>query len=155
LHYFTGWIDDNVAKKTITDVTKNTGGVPYRKRINFMTLHRDRYAHLAADSIFQRMRQIEDTLSAQTRFILLKGSAGFAGNAIHDGDIIAITADQKGLDVSHTGIAVAFQDGTIHLLHAPDIGQNVSITQETLSEYLRKHASQTGVIILRPLDPAR
>jgi hypothetical protein len=152
LHYFTGWIDDNVAKKTITDVTKDAGGAPYQKRINFMTAHRDRYTHLAADSIFRQMKQIEESLSVRHRFVLTEE---ISGNAIQDGDIIAIAADRPGLDVSHTGIAVTLDDGTIHLLHAPDAGQNIRITAETLSEYLRKHASRTGAIVLRPLEPSQ
>jgi hypothetical protein len=44
-------------------------------------------------------------------------------------------------------------DGRIHLLHAPKVGYKVQIIDTPLSDYLAKIKKDTGVIILRALEP--
>ncbi|MBI1805260.1 MAG: DUF1460 domain-containing protein [Ignavibacteriae bacterium] len=68
---------------------------------------------------------------------------------IQSGDLIAITTSQEGLDISHTGIAVRLDNGSLHLLHASDVENNVEITAESLTRYLKKHEHQTGITVLR------
>jgi len=57
------------------------------------------------------------------------------------------------LDIGHIGIAVKMDDGRIHLLHAPDVGYKVQISDLPIFEYLNKLKKDTGVIVLRPLEP--
>ena len=69
--------------------------------------------------------------------------------------IIAITTAKKGLDVSHTGIAIRLADGSLHFLHAPDVGATVTVSKETLPEYLKHHPEQTGIMVLRVHSPEK
>jgi hypothetical protein len=71
---------------------------------------------------------------------------------IQSGDIIGITTNITGLDISHTGIAIRMDDGRIHLMHAPNIGFKVQITDKPLSNYILGNKKQTGIIVLRPSE---
>ncbi|MDR3625628.1 MAG: DUF1460 domain-containing protein, partial [Ignavibacteriaceae bacterium] len=66
---------------------------------------------------------------------------------------IAITSGVNGLDINHVGIAVRMDDGRIHLLHAPNVGSKVQISEAPLSEYLLKIKKDTGVIVLHVIEP--
>jgi hypothetical protein len=68
--------------------------------------------------------------------------------AVHDGDIIAITTSKPGLDIAHLGFAVWHQDG-LHLLNASQIHKKVVEEPMTLNTYLSKHPSHTGIRIIR------
>jgi hypothetical protein len=153
LHYFSDWIGDNERKGIVREISR-TIGVPYRKPIRFMSSHRSSYPRLSADSTFAEIGAREDTLNAAARYYVPKKELARSEGGIENGDLIAITTTTDGLDVSHTGIAVRLEDGTLHLLHAPDAGEHVRITAETLTGYLRKHRSQTGVMVARAIPPS-
>ncbi|HMD13704.1 MAG TPA: N-acetylmuramoyl-L-alanine amidase-like domain-containing protein [Bacteroidota bacterium] len=153
LHYFSDWIYDNERKGIIVDVTKKTGGVPYQKHIDFMTQHRSSYPPLADDSVFQHVSACEDSINTRQRWYVPKSNVKEVEGTISSGDIIAITTVRAGLDISHTGIAIRLADGSLHLLHAPDAGKTVTISKETLPEYLKHHAEQTGIMVLRANSP--
>ena len=155
LHYFTDWIDDNQKKKILKDVTRELGGGPYHKTIDFMTSHRDLYRQLANDSAFNQMKTIEETLSHRSLYFIPTSAFHNPHSAIQTGDIIAITTKQNGLDVAHTGIAVRLEDGSLHYLHAPNIKDTVRISQETLSAYVQKHSSFTGIVVSRAVEPEK
>ena len=72
---------------------------------------------------------------------------------IKTGSLIGITTNVPGLDVSHTGIAVRLETGALHLLHAPDIGYKVQMTEKPLHDYLALHPKQTGIIVAEALEP--
>ena len=153
LHYFSDWIYDNERKGIIVDVTKRIGGIPYRKHIDFMTSHRSSYPSLADDSVFQQLSTCEDSINARPMWYIPKSTVRELQKKISTGDIIAITTANEGLDISHTGIAIRLADGTLHFLHAADVGATVTISKETLAEYLQHHAGQTGIIVLRVNSP--
>jgi hypothetical protein len=67
---------------------------------------------------------------------------------IHDGDIIAITCNKKGLDIAHLGFAVWKKNG-LHLLNASQLRKKVVEEPMTLYRYLQKHPSHTGIRIIR------
>ena len=70
------------------------------------------------------------------------------GDAIHDGDILAIVTRKKGLDTSHLGFAV-WKGGRLHLLNASSIHKKVVLEPMTLWQYMKKHPSQLGVRVIR------
>jgi hypothetical protein len=150
LHYFSEWIRDNEKKHNLRDITRELGGVPYNKSIDFMMTHRDKYPKLAPDSVFQMIVNAEHNLAHDSLYYIPKEFVAQAEEKIQSGDIIAITTGIAGLDVSHTAIAVRLADGSLHLLHAPDVGERVTITKDSLSKYLEHHAKQTGIIVARP-----
>ena len=153
LHYFTDWIRDNEQKGILKDMTKGAGGIPYPKRIDFMSTHRDAYPKLRNDSDYASICAIESQLAHDTLFYLPKSALGAHLSSIKSGDIIAITTKESGLDVSHTGIAIRLDDGSLHLLHAPNVGERVKISEESLVSYIQKHRQDTGILILRVREP--
>lgn len=162
LHYYTDWIYDNEKKGILRDVTKELGGVPYRKKIDFMSTHRKSYPKLVSDSLYRAIQGKESEISERHLWYIPKtqnpsafrhgdgGQVGGLKSQIRSGDLVAITSSVEGLDISHTGIAVKLSDGTIHLLHAPDVGDSVRITSEPLERYLARHSLQTGIMVARP-----
>ena len=154
LHYFADWISDNEKRGTVRDVTRDLGGVSYRPLVNFMTMHRKSYPLLEPDSVYEQLKSVERSLATLRMFYLPKSDSviagGNPGHGIRSGDIIAITTTVPGLDISHTGIAYRDGKGILRYLHAPDVGETVTITNETLAEYLRRHKSQSGILVVRP-----
>lgn len=156
LHYFTDWIYDNIKKGIISDITELVGGKQYKFRLNFMSTHPESYPQLKGHPEFIReIRQKEAEISRRNYFYVPKERVGFIENQIGNGDIIAFTTSIPGLDVSHVGIAVRMEDNRIHLLHAPNAGSDVQITEEPLSAYINKIKKDTGIMVLKPLDPTQ
>ena len=67
---------------------------------------------------------------------------------IHDGDILAIVTNKKGLDISHVGFAEWKSDG-LHLLNASMIHKKVVLEPMTLAQYMKKHPSFLGIRVIR------
>jgi hypothetical protein len=98
------------------------------------------------------IRQQEQNLSGlKARYIpksALRRTTKALRQAIHDGDIIAITCNKKGLDIAHLGFAVWQKDG-LHLLNASMLHKKVVEEPMTFYQYLQKHPSHTGIRVLR------
>jgi hypothetical protein len=71
---------------------------------------------------------------------------------IRDGDVIAATSTVAGLDVAHTGLAL-WVDGSLHLLHAPLVGDSVEISTVPLAERILSINGQDGILVARPMEP--
>lgn len=156
LHYFTDWIYDNEKKGIIDDVTELVGGKPQQFHLNFMSAHPESYQQLKEHPEFiTEIRKQEAEISRRNYFYIPKERIGFVENQIENGDIIAFTTSIAGLDVSHVGIAVKMEDNRIHVLHAPISGATVQITPDPLSAYINKIKKDTGIIVLKPLDPSQ
>ena len=152
LHYFSDWIYDNTQKGIVEDVTKEIGGEATRFNINFMSTHPESYKQLKDNPDFiPVIKKQEEAISKREYYYVPKESVDKAENKINNGDLIAFTTNIPGLDISHTGIAIKEQDGRIHLLHSPNVGKKVQITNEPLSEYIQKVKKHTGIIVLRAL----
>ncbi|MEO0571508.1 MAG: N-acetylmuramoyl-L-alanine amidase-like domain-containing protein [Bacteroidota bacterium] len=150
LHYFTEWIRNNNEKGIVKEITSDLGGIEVEKSINFMGTHRDLYPFLADDANFNTMLGVEAELAKEPLCILPQKDIEAVEDKLQNGDIIALATAIKGLDVTHTGIAIRQPDGRIHLLHASISGE-VKITEEPLVDYLKKIKSNTGIIVARPL----
>ena len=150
LHYFTDWIRNNNEKGLVVDVTPDLGGVDVQKSINFMGTHRELYPFLTDNDNFNTMLEVEAELAKETLCVLPQDEIEAVEDKLQNGDIIALATSIKGLDVTHTGIAIRQPNGRIHLLHA-SISGAVKITEEPLVDYLKKIKSNTGIIVARPL----
>lgn len=153
LHYFSEWIHDNARKGLVTNVTADLGGVRVSKVIDFMGTHRERYPLLAAEESYGQILKMEKGLQDIPLYVLPIQEVAAREPDLRDGDIIALATGLQGLDVTHTGIALRLPDGRVHLLHASTQGQ-VMITEEPLSDYLKKVRGTTGIMVARPLQPA-
>jgi hypothetical protein len=150
LHYFTDWLRDNEKKKVLKDVTRLLAGTPRRKKINFMTAHRELYAPLKNEKQQSQMLLVEKRLSRKVFHAIGKDKAAGRQAGIHQGDIIAFATDQEGLDVAHVGFAVR-QGKHLHLLHASSKEGAVVISRETLPAYLKSNKKFAGILIARLL----
>ena len=154
LHYFSDWIHNNQQKGIVKDITKEIGGEPLRFNINFMSTHTDAYKHLRENPDFiPVIAKQEKEISSRTYYYIPKEKISSVEDKIQNGDLIAFTTNIKGLDISHTGIAVKEDDGRIHLLHAPQVDSKVQISEKSLSEYIQNVKKHTGIIVLRVSEP--
>lgn len=150
LHYFTDWIQDNERKGIVKDITQSLGGELVKKPINFMTTHRNLYPNLSEQATFDLIKAVEKRLSSTGFYYIPKAKLREVEANIEEGDIITVTTNIAGLDVSHDGIAVK-KGGRIHLLHASSDARKVVISEDPLVDYLFKNKKQTGVVVCRPL----
>jgi len=153
LHYFSDWVYEMNKRGIGKDITKEIGGVQYNKNIDFMSAHIEAYKQLHNKPEFvEEISLTEKKISARKNFWIPQAEIEKNESKIQSGDIIGITTNIAGLDISHTGIAIRMNDGRIHLMHAPNIGFKVQITEKPLSNYIQGNKKQTGIIVLRPVE---
>ena len=154
LHYFTEWITDNTRAGVVSEV--QSPNPPFSAvqtvKVSYMSTHPQSYQALRehpeyVKAIAQTERQVS---GGKYRYIPKKqvGNHKLLRKVIRDGDIIAITCNKAGLDIAHLGFAVWKKDG-LHLLNASQLHHKVVVEPMTLYQYLRKHASHTGIRIIR------
>ncbi len=152
LHYFIDWVFDNERKGIIRDATSAIGGVPFRKAFHYLSDRREDHPALKDPTTFRRLRLIEGACARRSRFYIPKADLTATEGRIADGDIIAITTDEKGIDVSHVGIA-ARCGKEIRLLHASSAAGKVVLSEAPLKSYLMARRSRTGIIVGRAITP--
>jgi hypothetical protein len=148
LHYFTDWLSDNEKKKTLKDVSRQFHSIAQRKKINYMTLNRASYPALKNEFEFRKMLIIEKNISRKVFHIIGKDKVSQQKTNIKNGDIIAFTTKDEGLDVAHVGFAL-WQGKNLHLLHASKKEGTVVISTKTLTAYLKSNRIFTGIIVAR------
>ena len=152
-HYFTVWINDNVDEGIITDIQQNP---PFTKvqhiQVNWMTTHPSSYKMLNGNSSrLKGIKVLEASINGKSYRYIPKESIvdnSLFRKTIHDGDIIVIITNKKGLDTTHIGLASWHQDG-LHLLNASSIHKKVIDEPMTLRTYMMKHPSQIGIRVCR------
>lgn len=150
LHYFSDWIFNNTQKGIVKDVSKEIGGKPIKFNVFFMSKNPDKYKHLNESPEFVPIiAKQERDINKREYYYIPKEKVEKIESKIHNGDLIAITTNLKGLDIGHVGIAVKEDDGRIHFLHAPLAGSKVQISEKPLPEYLTAVKKHTGIIVLR------
>jgi hypothetical protein len=153
LHYFSDWIDDSQKKSICIDITKALGGIPYKKDICYLTRNvKDNQILTVHPEYVDIIRRQEQSLTqrmndGEYHYIPIKDIPE-AVRSIHDGDIIALTTDIEGLDISHVGIA-CHVNGSLHFLHAPSTGSRVQISKMAFIDYIKSNKKTTGIMVLR------
>ena len=151
LHYFSDWIFNNDKKKTIKSISKEFGNFAFTNQINFMSNHPEDYP--ALKSYPQYIKEIaaqEKEITNRKAWYMPKNKLSEYEHLLHNGDIIGITTNMPGMDISHVIIAIR-QDGRIHLLNASSKHKKVLVSKETLEQYLNSYKSITGIMVARPL----
>lgn len=150
LHYFTDWIYDCSKRGIVKDITNEIGGQPYNKVIDFMSTHTSAYKQLKDNPVLVKdIIAVEKEMAGRKYYYIPEEKLANAESKIQNGDLIAITTNIAGLDVSHVGIAVRMDDGRIHLMHSPNTGKKIQITEQPLADYLIANKKQTGVMVVR------
>ena len=154
IHYFTDWIMSNQQAGIVSEIQQPNP--PFTAvqtvKVSYMSEHPQSYKAMKAHPEYvSEIREMEQRITGQKfRFIPkseVKNTAAVR-EAVHDGDIIAITCNKPGLDIAHLGFAVWRKDG-LHLLNASQLHKKVVEEPMTLYQYLQKHPSHTGIRIIR------
>ncbi|MFQ5571147.1 MAG: N-acetylmuramoyl-L-alanine amidase-like domain-containing protein [Rhodothermales bacterium] len=154
LHYFSEWIADNEVRGIVENITAALGGDIQDKRLTFMSENRDKYPRFAEnDSLFQGIREMEHQLKDLTLYNIPQDRIRAVYDRLRPGDIIATATHIEGLDVTHSGLAYAHEDGTIGFLHASTSG-GVKVSPD-LQSYVENNSMQIGIVVARPTDPRK
>ncbi|MDD7318138.1 MAG: DUF1460 domain-containing protein [Prevotella sp.] len=154
LHYFTAWITDNVEMGIVDEVKGSKALFSGLQTVDatYMTKHSDSYKMLAGNTaMIGKIALMEKELCGQKyRYIPNNNirNTQELRNVIHDGDVIAIVTNKKGLEISHLGFAVWKRDG-LHLLNASSLRHRVVEESSTLRNYLIGRKTALGVRVLR------
>ena len=158
LHYFTDWIIDNSEMGFVKEIQQKESPFTAVQTLqtNYMSRHPQAYEALnrKPELVPVIARQEQKLTGQRFRYIpkLKVKNSQELRQAVHDGDIIAITTSKAGLDIAHLGFAVWRCDG-LHLLHASSLHHKVTEEPSNLGRYLQKHASHTGIRIIRLNHP--
>ncbi len=156
-HYFTQWITSNEELGIVQEIKDppslfcNVQDISLR----YMSSHPNAYPMLRSDTEAQTLiRQHEREASGASvsyipRDLLYATQDSNLGEAVRDGDILAIVTNKDGLDTSHLGIAIWGDDHRLHLLNASQIHKKVIIEPMTLYQYMGKHPTQLGIRVVR------
>ena len=154
IHYFTDWIAQNHTRGWVRDIQ---GPNPPFKAVQtidlwFMSRNADKYLMLRRHPEFVPEIRRQEEIYKGRKFRYIPKSAVVNSpsvrQAVHDGDIIAITTNKPGLDIAHVGFAVWKKDG-LHLLNASQTHKKVVEETMTLRTYLDRHKSFTGFRVAR------
>ncbi len=152
LHYIADWVLDNSARGNLTDAAPSFPTTDYVvKTLDFMTRNADKYPALADSANLAAMKRVEEGYRSH-RFPYIRKNLMLTDKktaaALREGDIVALTCDTPGLDVSHLGIIV-LQNGVPYLLHASSAAGAVVIDKLSFADYLKKGRRLTGFRVLR------
>lgn len=148
LHYFSDWIYENQQKGILKDITQEIGGQVYDNKPSFMSSNPKFYAQLSNPEFIEELKATEKAIQSRKYHYIPKEEIGRIEPKIKPGDLIAITATMKNLDVVHVGFAVE-KNGRIHLMHASTGSMEVEVSEKPLADYLMAFKSQSGIIVCR------
>ena len=151
LHYFSDWIFNNDMKKTIKSVSNEIANNEFSMKVSFMSTHPEAYP--ALKSYPEYVKEIalqENEITNRKAWYIPKNKFSEYEHLLKDGDILGITTNMAGMDISHVVIAIRIE-GRIHLIHASLKHKKVLVSTETLEQYLNTYKSTTGIMVARPL----
>jgi hypothetical protein len=151
IHYFSGWLLQAEKNGHLRDLTKDMGGIPYRKKISYITARPDKYPQIRKADNFRAVQSAEKRINAHAWHYIPKAKVAAMEHLIQEGDIIMLTSIKKDLDIAHQGFAVR-RNGRIHLLNASSLSKRVVISKQTLTQYLASQKGQSGIMVARLKD---
>ncbi|MEY8723192.1 N-acetylmuramoyl-L-alanine amidase-like domain-containing protein [Bacteroides stercorirosoris] len=150
LHYIADWVNNGVRNGFLEDVSASYSPYTQKVSLSYMSSHPELYKQLSnSPQNVAKMKEIESSLSGQEFHYIPKEQLPFNGLPwIKNGDIIAITTNTPGLDVTHMGIAF-YVDGKLSLLHASSKEKKVVVSKVALGQMLLSNDNWTGIRVLR------
>ncbi len=154
LHYFSEWIRDNQKRNIVRDITTKLGGIPLNKTLNFMSNNWQKYSRLKSNQanyqcILAMEQKIEIELKSEQLRYIPSAKIKSIYPLLKAGDIIAVTTDLKGIDVTHTGFVYPTPNG-IGFIHASPSGK-VKISPD-LQRYVERVDHAIGIMVARPVN---
>ena len=151
LHYTCDWMYDNAQKGTVRLLTPDLPGAErFTEKVSFMSTKPNSYRQLKANpGLVPQIAAFEAAINARDTFYVPVTRIAEIEPLLQTGDVVGITAGQKGIDCAHTGMCVRDADGILRFLHAGQTAGRV-LLDKRLSEYLTHWA--TGAMFVRPLE---
>lgn len=149
IHYFSDWLYTHENDGLMEDITPALGGIEWKKNVNFMSTHWNKYPFANNTILQEKIQKIEERMNEQHYSFVPKSKVKIIENQLLNGDIVAITTSIEGLDITHVGFAIRLQDQRVYLLHASSDFKRVMVTDKPLSEYLIKNKTHTGIMVAR------
>jgi len=151
LHYTSDWIDNNVRKMVVKDITKEIGGELFKLNLDFMSTHPQYYPALKNDPVLvKKIAKIENNINSREHYYIPKEKVKRTEQLLQNGDIIAFATDKKGLDYAHTGLAYVDHDDQARLFHASSKQKKVTLDVR-LYQYIANIKSDIGITVARPI----
>ncbi|MGQ1890460.1 N-acetylmuramoyl-L-alanine amidase-like domain-containing protein [Thermophagus sp. OGC60D27] len=155
LHYFTDWLYDNEEMGFVKVVSNGFGDKVLSVNVDFMSAHADLYPKFAEDSsLVSQMKIHEGRISKLSFKYVSEEKIESLSDSIQDGDVIALCTSIEGLDVVHVGLAYHV-DSQLSFIHASTVGNEVTISETGLGEYVRKRKHINGVLVARPVSSGK
>jgi hypothetical protein len=154
LHYLEDWLADNDRRGLVEDLTRSLGGVSVPHAAREMTVGWRHYRYLASNpSLLRPLRQMEERVSSRPLYQIPKSRVAAIEPKLRSGDIIGIVSrDGRLFGTSHVGLAFRASDGVLHFMHASaPHNYNKVVIDSSLSKYLYRYSSHTGIMVARPL----
>lgn len=150
IHYISQWGIDLANRGIMKEVTEDVANSSsYIKTLDYMTRNRDKYPALADDAEYKAMKEAE--MGYRSHKIPYIKAQHAKDATLRDGDIVAFTTKQPGIDVIHVGI-ITIIAGKPHLIHASSVAGKVVTEPVPLSDYLRRNRQMSGIKVFRLLD---
>jgi len=136
------------------NVTRDLGGVPIRREITEMQHAWHQYRYLVHNpSLRSGIARVEARVSRLPVNFIPRGRVAGIESGIHDGDVLAVVANDSTGYTSHVGLAMR-SGSTCRFMHATsshDKGHRC-IIDGRISSYLNENSSHIGLIVFRPYD---
>lgn len=105
------------SQKSIQELTVEIGGTLYPNQPSFMSENPQFYVQLSNADFLKSIKADEAEIAKRTYHFIPKAEIESLEKNIQSGDLIAITASMRNLDIVHVGFAIE-KNGRIHLMHA-------------------------------------
>ena len=151
LHYISQWIADSAKQHIIHEIDYGPVGRTLPIDLHYMSTHTASYKQLQGNStLVNEIAKWERAMHGIEAAYIPKQELLRTANElpVYDGDIIALTTNIKGLDVTHIGFAF-WENGKLHLLHASSAAGKVIKDHKNLYEYQKNKKNQTGIRVFR------
>lgn len=151
LHYISQWIADSAKQHIIHEIDYGPVGRTLPIDLHYMSTHPASYKQLQGNStLVNEIAKWERAMHGIEAAYIPKQELLRTANElpVYDGDIIALTTNIKGLDVTHIGFAF-WENGKLHLLHASSAAGKVIKDHKNLYEYQKNKKNQTGIRVFR------
>lgn len=146
LHYISDWIIDNSHRGLMVEVTDRIGRADSQiKTLDYMSQNRKSYPALADSANFAGIKNTEMGYRSHKYHYIKPSNLPYAD--LREGDIVAMTTNIKGLDVTHLGI-IKMVDGTPHLMHASSKAGKVVVDELSIFDYIKRNRTP-GVRVFR------
>lgn len=151
LHYISQWIADSAKQHIIHEIDYGPVGRTLPIDLHYMSTHTASYKQLQGNStLVNEIAKWERAMHSIEAAYIPKQELLRTANElpVYDGDIIALTTNIKGLDVTHIGFAF-WENGKLHMLHASSAEGKVIKDHKNLYEYQKNKKNQTGIRVFR------